>query len=66
MQELPPKATGTSPLVKAFNQLRQCVLERTLLRDENFHADYQTNGFRIKQKAGKGKGGVSSGPARWA
>jgi hypothetical protein len=66
MTELPRKATGTNPLVQTINQLRQCIIERTLLRDENFHADYQTNGFRLKPTKG-GKGGTPAGTAaRWA
>jgi hypothetical protein len=60
MQELPAKATGTSQLAKAFNQLRQCVIERTLLRDENFHANYQSNGFYITPRFGRGKAGKSA------
>jgi hypothetical protein len=55
MTELPQKATGTAAIVRAFNQLRQCVLERTILRDENWHADYQTNGFRLIPRFGRSK-----------
>jgi len=59
MTDLPPKATGSAPIVRAFNQLRQCVIERGLIRDENFHANYQTNGFYLVPKFKGGKGGTS-------
>lgn len=69
MTPLPPKATGNQPLVQAFNQLRQCVIERTVIQGAGVTLDRTALGMRVhaQAKGGSGKAGKSGtrGPARW-
>ena len=59
MTDLPPLATGDSPLVTWLNKLRQCVAERTPLKSETCDIDKLPNGFRPKPSAVPTQGTVA-------